>query len=142
MDKYIIDLEYNYDSQIGFTHSESDLSKNTIFCFKYIDHKYDVEKLCGRGIQPKLQKYFIKKIQKISQIDKGTVQSDDKRGFGYENLSVTNLKEIFPVLSTRDVQEVSVFRFGGEGRIIGYYNKNVFHILFIDPKLELYNHGS
>lgn len=144
MSKWIKTPEYNRDAQFkaNIASSKGQLSKNTIFCFKYIDNEYDADNLCGSRTQNKFQKAFIKKIQKISQITIAEVRSDDKYGFGYELLDVDQLKKDIPNSITEDIGKVNVFRFGGDGRIVGYYNKSIFHILFVDPHLKLYDHGA
>ncbi|MCK4635857.1 MAG: hypothetical protein KAT32_03260 [Candidatus Moranbacteria bacterium] len=144
MSRHIKEPEYNYDSQFesNFVSSEGCLSKNTIFCFKHIDKDYDADKLCNKKTENNLKKAFIKKIQQISKIEIALVQSNDRTGFGYELLNTNQLKKDIPNSVTQDIEKVHVFRFGGKGRIVGYYNENIFHILFIDPHLELYNHGS
>ncbi len=142
--KWIKEPDYEQDVQIGtaLAHVEGDLSKNTVFCFRYIHGDYNADALCNKRAGNKLQKAFIKKIQNISQITIAEVRSDDKRGLGFELLDVNVLKKSIPTSVTEDVRKVNVFRFGGDGRIVGYYSGNVFHILFIDPFLELYDHGS
>ncbi len=142
---WIEEPRQNTDPQFdqGITKSKGSLSKNTVFCFKHIHRKYDAEKLCGRKVENKMIKSFIKKIQKISQLKIAQVMSDNKFACGYELMPIGALKRDIPSTVTEDIEEVNVFRFGGrEGRIIGYYTGgNIFHILFIDPHLELYEHG-
>jgi len=144
MNNWIKNPKYNQDPQISsdITNSKGQSSENTVFCFKHIDKDYDVENLCGPKTNNKFTKSFIKKLQKISQITLSEVQGDDRKGFGYELLKIEQLKKRIPHSVTIDIQQLNVFVFGGDGRIVGYYNKNIFHILFIDTHLKIYNHGS
>ncbi len=145
MSNWIKSPAYNQDEyhKVKYTKSTSSLSDNTVFCFKKIDSEYDANILCNKG-DKKLHKAFIKKIQIISQLSIQEVRSSTRTGCGFELLDVKCLKKPLPNSVTEDVEKVNVFRFGGrKARIIGYYSGgNVFHVLFIDPFLDLYNHGS
>lgn len=124
-----------------FAHSSGCLSENTVFCFKHIDKEYNTDNLCSRKTDNKLQKAFIQKIEKLSKMTIADIQSSDKSSFGFEMLKVERLKKTIPNSIAKDVEKVHIFRFGGKGRMIGFYNRNIFHIIFIDPHLKLYDHG-
>lgn len=65
-----------------------------------------------------------------------------KQDGGLEKLPVSSLKSKLPKnVISREVGHLYVLRFNGQsGRIIGHEVGRVFHIVFIDPSLELYNH--
>lgn len=127
-------ISYRFDSV------SDDLEKNTVFCFKHVDREHDVQKLCSKS-NKKFVKGFVKKLQGLSQITMAEVQSSDKYSWGYELLKVKCLYKRLPTSLTEDVEQVHVFRFSDEGRIVGYYSSNIFHVLFIDTDLCLYDHG-
>lgn len=142
---WIKNPDYNKDPQFSesIANSKGHLSQNTVFCFKHIHRGYDIEKLCERRVQNKTVKSFIKKIQKLSQVEISEIMASDKFTIGYELLPISILRVKIPSSVTDDIQNVHVFRFNGKkGRIIGYYDGNIFHILFIDHSLSLYDHGS
>lgn len=73
----------------------------------------------------------------------------------FESLYFTNVQTVIAsgnvIFETRKqntsslekkIEQVNVFRFADEGRIVGYYNSNIFHIIFIDTGLTLWDHGS
>lgn len=128
-------FQYKLDETI------SDFDKNTVFCFKHTDNAYDVDKLCSSS-NKKFAKGFLKKIQGISKISIADVHSSDKYTWGFELLKKELLKKSLPGSITKDIQQVHVFRFADNGRIVGFYSSNIFHVIFIDVELCLWDHGS
>jgi hypothetical protein len=71
------------------------------------------------------------------------LQSNDHRKLGAEQLPATMIKAKQPACLTEDVEKYDVLRFShNDGRIVGFRRNHIFHILWIDCKLELYDHGS
>lgn len=61
---------------------------------------------------------------------------------GFESLPINALRKPIPEdVPLKGVNKLHVLRFNGQdARLIGYRLGRVFHIIFIDPELEVYDH--
>ena len=64
----------------------------------------------------------------------------DAANGGIEKIKKTQIKKPLPDTVTPDVEDVYSMRFSQEHRLIGIMQRNVFIVLFVDYKLELYDH--
>jgi len=84
---------------------------------------------------------FLKKIDIIRKLSWQEIQFSSKEGHGTEKISKKSIQKSIPSSITTDVKDFLSFYFHGtKGRIIGYKSKALFHIVYIDTKLEVYNH--
>lgn len=77
----------------------------------------------------------------ISRLDWQDLQLAPKHGVGSEKIRRDSIKAEIPYKLTDEVKELIVFRFDGKKPFVGYRNKFIFHILFIDRNFKLYDHG-
>lgn len=110
-----------------------------VFCFRHLHDKYGVDQ-CINADRSFL-KQFLKKINLVSKMSWQDIQLSDKHGHGTEKIAKTSIKKTLPTTFTMDVEDFLSFYFNGtKGRIIGHRNKSLFHILYIDTKLDVYDH--
>jgi len=108
-----------------------------IFCFRHLHKDFhlnkctDFEKQC-----------FLEKIISMSQLTWQVLQCSDRHGIGCEKISIDSLKCELPhsIKSTEDVKSLLAFRFDNMKPFVGFRNRFIFHILFIDRNFTLYKH--
>lgn len=83
---------------------------------------------------------FIKKIVLISQSKWIELKNANKNGYGCEVLTNRNsIKATMPSCFPNDASIV-VFRFHEKKPMIGFRQKDVFHIVWLDKNLTIYDH--
>ena len=103
-----------------------------LFSFKHLDDKLI------KQIQAKDWFQIIFKIKKLESIKWGRIQADSyKNGHGCEYIKRKRLNFAI-VTEFSDKEKFAVFRYTQKGRIIGYRDRRIFYILWIDPKHEAY----
>ena len=113
------------------------------FSFKYICQNDYSPARCS---YPQL-KSFNDKLRMLSSLSWSAIDSSPRETNGYELLSKNILKRTVPSAAP-NISNVMVFRFGGgsgsknSGRIAGYKADHIFYVLFVDPKLDLYDHSN
>lgn len=108
--------------------------KYPVFCFKHLHKEYDLTICSTEDVH-----FFTENLIKLSQLTWEQIKLTDRKGMGSEKISIKSLKSTIPNSLTPDIEELLVFRFH-KRRMLGYRNKFIFHIIFIDTKLTLYNH--
>lgn len=85
---------------------------------------------------------MLDKLRMLSQQNWFDLQLKNWQHGGSEMISVKQLNVALPpAISGKDIIDVTSFYFAGDkARIIGYRNENVFHTIFIDTKLKVYDH--
>lgn len=110
-----------------------------LFCFTYFDH----------GLLKKKKQHntdlcfcFLERLQKLSEYGWKAIMTSDKHGFGTEKIPVKQIKCSLPSIITPDVQHLLVFRAKGNNLpFLGLREKNIFHVLYIEPDFGVvYNH--
>jgi hypothetical protein len=110
-----------------------------VFCFKFLHKDYDFE-ICKSADQ-KFLRGFVTKIKTLSDMTWTQIQFADRKTIGSEKITRKSLNVPLPVKITKDVNDLLSFRFSGtDGRIIGYRNNNILHVIYIDTKLDVYPH--
>jgi hypothetical protein len=110
--------------------------KHPVFCFKYLHKDY-----CLDNCTDDEKRCFISQIVRLSQMDWAGLQLAPKHGVGSEKIATTAINPNIPYSLTEDVSYLLAFRFDGLKAFVGYRNKFIFHVLFIDRDFTLYNHG-
>lgn len=110
-----------------------------VFCFKHLHKDYNIKQLVMSD--KSFQKQLLKKIETISQLSWTDIQLSDRHGLGTEKIAKSSIKVSIPQSLTKDIKDFLSFYFNGtRGRIVGYKNKALFHIVYIDTTLEVYDH--
>ena len=110
-----------------------------LFCFRHLHRDFDIDKcLCA---DKTFSRQFLKKIGLVSKLSWIDIQMSDRRGHGTEKIFKSSITKSIPSSITDDVNDFLSFYFNGDrGRIIGFRNQMVFHVVFIDTELTVYRH--
>lgn len=108
-----------------------------VFCFKYLHKDYNLDKCTSNE-----KRCFIEQLILLSQHDWNTLQLSNKHGIGSEKIDINALSNgiHIPYNLTQEVKHLLAFRFDGKKAFIGYREKFVFHIFFIDRAFNVYKH--
>lgn len=87
------------------------------------------------------QAAFAEKLYQLSQFTWDEIIKMPREANGYELMPKASLPKA-PTSITDEFDKFLVFRFFGRGRIAGYRNREIFHVIWIDCNFTLYNHGS
>ncbi len=110
-----------------------------IFCFRHLHPDYNLDECVMSDV--KFSKQLLRKIQLISSISWREIQFSDKHGHGTEKIAINAINKSIPTSITEDVKDFLSFYFHGtSGRIIGFQTQAIFHVVYIDTKLDVYNH--
>jgi hypothetical protein len=117
-------------------HTDTTFSfEHPIFCFKHLHKDYHIDKCTDNE-----KKQLIDKIIKISSITWKELEYASRKGLGAEKIQITSIKPSIPASFTDDVNHLLAFRFDGKKPFVGFRNKFVFHVFYIDRSFTLYNH--
>ena len=81
---------------------------------------------------------FANTLNKLSQLTWSEIRHGHRHGVGYEK--ITKIGVPIPKTITSDVSFIA-FRFCGLKPMIGYREKNLFHIVWLDTKFKCYKHS-
>ena len=109
--------------------------EHPIFCFRYISGDYDLNK-CNSNEKIAL----IEQIIRLSNMTWNEIQLSPRHGLGSEKIDIKGIKIGLPSILTDDVKHLLALRFLGKAPFVGWRNKFVFHIFYIDRAFTLYNH--
>lgn len=109
--------------------------KKPIFALFHLQKKYDLDPCQKNEIAA-----FAKKLCHLSQMDWGQLRAAGRQGCGSETISRTSIKVGIPSHVTDEVTFLSI-SFDGKKKMIGYRVDDVFFILWLDRKFEVYDHG-
>lgn len=107
-----------------------------IFCFKHIHKKYGLDKCT-----PKEKVSFVEQLIKLSSENWSNLQLAPKNGLGCEKIKRKSIKAPIPGTITDDIDFFLSFRFHGKMPFVGFRNKFIFHIVYIDKEFTVYNHS-
>lgn len=112
-----------------------DAFQHPIFCFKYVHSDYDLN-YCSS-----LEKIaLIEQIMRLSKMTWTDIQLAPKHGMGSEKINIASLTASLPTIVTDDVRHLLALRFSGKAPFIGWRNKFIFHVFYIDRNFSLYKH--
>lgn len=107
-----------------------------VFCFKHLDsgHGLDMcesQELCS----------LVKQLRSLSQLTWRQIKAAPRHGLGTENIPISKLTRPKPKFLSDQIDSLMAFRFDGKKPMLGHRDRDVFHICFLDPKFNLYDHG-
>ena len=105
-----------------------------IFSLKYM--KYGGS-CCLSKCEKSDRTLILDKLLGLSQFKWKDIHSKPKQGFGYESIHKDSFKKPFPPIVTPEVN-ILVFRYSSSGRIAGFRDKDIYHIVMTGP--DLYSH--
>lgn len=106
-----------------------------IFSLCHLDGDYCLTK-CEKDDQAA----FALKIHKLSKLTWSQIQSEHRHKLGYEKIPRHSLKASIPRFITEDVNLIA-FRFSGKKPMVGYREKTIFYVIWLDRNFTLYDHG-
>jgi hypothetical protein len=110
-------------------------SKKPIFSFRYM--KYQSNN-CVSRCDENTKASIIETLVKLSQLTWNQIISTPSTGLGCESINCSQFRLPLPTLITPDVTSLNIFRYSEAGRIAGYRETDIYHILVVGP--NLYNH--
>jgi len=87
---------------------------------------------------------FALTLHRLSQSTWANLRQSGRRGTGYEKIDKKSIRATIPEDLTDDV-DIIAFRFSDKKPMVGYrdaIDRRIFHILWLDRKFKLYNHGN
>jgi hypothetical protein len=112
-----------------------DAYQHPIFCFKHIHQDFALDH-CTADEKVAL----IEQIIRLSKMTWHEIQYAPKHGMGSEKIDTTSIKPNLPSMLTDDVKHLLALRFRGKAPFVGWRNKFIFHVFYIDRAFGLYNH--
>jgi len=106
-----------------------------IFCLHYLDRDYGLIK-CERNLKVSL----IQKLYELSQLTWNQIFSTNRHGLGLELIPYEQIRGRMPNHITGDQKFIAI-RFHQLKPVVGYRIDRVFHIVWLDYNMTLYNHG-
>lgn len=106
-----------------------------IFSLRYLEGEYCLTK-CDKDDQAA----FALKLHRLSKLTWSQIQSQDRHKLGYEKIARDAIKVPIPKFITEDVNIIA-FRFSGLKPMVGYRDKAVFYIIWLDRDFTLYKHS-
>lgn len=82
---------------------------------------------------------FVETLCRLGKIPWRELRQAGRHGMGYEKIHTNSLKVGIPKNITPDVNFIA-FRFSGKAPMVGYRDRAVFHIIWIDRNFTLYKH--
>jgi hypothetical protein len=113
----------------------ADFAEKPCFCFQYIHRNYN-SGICDE----RRLKDLVNTLEKLSQLTWLQIESSQRHGLGAEKIDLNAIKPGIPGNVPKGITLLAI-RFSGKCPMIGFRERNVFHILFLDPKFEVYNHS-
>jgi len=112
-----------------------DAIKHPVFCFKYLHKNYHIDKC---DVNEKVS--FLSTIVKLSTITWQDIEFSGRHGAGSEKIPRNAINIELPKEISDDVPFFLALRFCGMKPFVGYRNRFIFHVLYIDRDLSLYKH--
>lgn len=109
--------------------------QNPIFSLHYLDGDY-----CLTKCETNDQAAFARKIHKLSKLTWAKIQSEDRHSLGYERIPRHCLKVNIPKFLKEDANLIA-FRFHGKKAMVGYRDRAVFYVIWLDRDFTLYDHS-
>lgn len=83
---------------------------------------------------------FADTLDRLSKLTWGEIQSSPRYGLGHEAIARDAIKAPIPSVITQEVRILS-FRCHGMAPMVGFRDGIVFHVVWLDRKFTLYDHG-
>jgi hypothetical protein len=104
------------------------------FCFQYIHPKYNAASCTDKQIVALV--HTLEKLSTITWID---IEGSHRHGLGTEKIERNAIRPDIPGNIPKDATFLAI-RFSGLAPMIGFRERNIFHIVFFDSRFEVYKH--
>lgn len=105
-----------------------------VFSFHYMPYG---QKNCLSKCDKKSRSSVVNKLVRLSQKTWDAIKSEPKEGLGWEIIPRDQFKVSLPKNITPEVP-IIVFRFSDSGRMAGFRDKDIYHIVLVSPNHNLY----
>ena len=105
-----------------------------VFCLQHLQNNYNID-ACDNNQRTAL----LKKLHNLCQSTWKQIFNNHRQALGFEKLEWNAIKAPIPNYVTEDAEFIC-FRFHGDGRMVGYKEDRIFHILWLDGSCRLYDH--
>ena len=105
-----------------------------MFSLRYLNRDYSLSQ-CTKDEKAA----FADTIAQLSQLTWSQIQSQPRHGLGYEKISRNAIRSSIPTHVTDDVNLIA-FRFCGKAPMVGYRDRAVFYVIWLDRDFTLYPH--
>jgi|SRR5579884_1091907 len=113
--------------------------QHPVFCFRYMDRN---GKYCIGACEKDEKVALLNKLEMLSQAPwKQWKQTNYKAG-GYTEIDRSAIRAGIPAFVTEDVTKFGRVRFKDKAPMVGYKVGAVFHVLWLDRDMTLYDHGA
>lgn len=116
--------------------AEDSNNQTPVFCFEYM-----VDGFCVRSCQTQEKAQFAESLHRRGKMTWHQLRVSPRHGLGFEIIDRKSIKVGLPRVVTDDVNIIA-FRCIGLRPMIGYRHGRIFHILWVDPKGRVYDHGN
>ena len=105
-----------------------------MFSLRYLNQDYNLSQ-CTKDEKAA----FADKIAQLSQLTWSQIQSQPRHGLGYEKIEKNAIRSSIPNHITDDVNLIA-FRFCAKAPMVGYRDRAVFYVIWLDRDFTLYPH--
>lgn len=107
-----------------------------VFCFRHLHPDYSIDKLPSEDKAALLDAIF-----KRSSMSWNDLQLNGRHKLGSEKIAIDSIKAELPKSTPGDVEFLLAFRYFDMKPFLGYRNRFIFHLVFVDYNRDLYDHG-
>lgn len=115
--------------------NQSTNTKYPVFSFKYLQDKYCISKCEKRE-----KASFADRLRMIGKCPWNEIFLNGRHELGFEKISKKSLRVGIPDCVKEDT-EIIAFRYFEMKPMLGFKDKEVFHILWVDRKMKTYKHS-
>jgi hypothetical protein len=103
-----------------------------------LEHHVKTGKYSLRTCDPQSKTALIDKLYELSQLSWGQIRQAPRHGVGYEKIESKNINAAIP----KHLHEKSfiAFRYKGLAPMVGFREGVIFHLVWLDSGLDLYDH--
>ena len=119
----------------SYDNLENNANKNPSFCFKHINKKYGL-KNCEKN---ELISFF-DTLCKLSNLTWNEIINNNRHKLGLETIKIKSLKIPINKDLVNDDHLIAI-RFHNKKPMLGFCQGCIYHIMFLDCKMNLYDHS-
>lgn len=111
-----------------------DFTEKPCFCLQYLHPRYNVAHCSD---EQKIA--LISTLERLSSIKWIDIEASQRHGLGSEKIARDAIRPDIPASVPRAVTFLAI-RFAGLAPMIGFRERNIFHIVFLDSQFNVYAH--
>jgi len=119
------------------TNGASTEQLSPIFSFRYLQRSTPYCISCCSNDE---KASFADKMNKLSQLTWADIKRAPRHGLGCEKIDRNSIRATIPERVTDDTA-ILAFRFHGKAPMVGFRDRETFHVLWFDANFSLYQHN-